>query len=348
MPRSLARGDYRLALAIESASTPDTWYRQLVDVRSGALSCDCPRWLFARRRDAQRGCKHTAAAAQVLEQLGPSPLPPAAPDDSLIAALREQWPGLGGTWHCAQRDTLLGGDHYRFVLVQLTTPDGLRATGGVAFALAHHASVQAVQARVAGWCGFAIAAEIARQAGYPLAGQPPAHFLLPQRARFPRPRDVRGPVQVAIGLHDILHVGDHADPSDGLTPEQRAENTLRLFLGDLYGQLVRRGFLDVSSRHFTAEQRVYRLRRDTHAVRERRVRVFEHGQYVADLCIVRAQCVPVADHWLTVFLRLLSDELGLLSVVQPCNVFRPYSDGREAEIVPAEFAAAAEPLYNQA
>jgi hypothetical protein len=53
---------------------------------------------------------------------------------------------------------------------------------------------------------------------------------------------------------------------------------------------------------------------------------------------VRAQDVPEADHWLTVFLRLISDEEGILSVVQDYNVFAPHSDDhtvREEEMIPA-------------
>jgi hypothetical protein len=111
---------------------------------------------------------------------------------------------------------------------------------------------------------------------------------------------------------------------------------LRLFLGEtLYTQLETQHFLDVSSVRFAAQQRVYRLRRDPMKLRERRVRVFEHGQYVKDYCIVRGQDVPEADHFLGLFLGLLSDEQAMLSVVHSHNIFRPQSDGREAEMMPA-------------
>jgi hypothetical protein len=63
--------------------------------------------------------------------------------------------------------------------------------------------------------------------------------------------------------------------------------------------------------------------------------VFEHSRYVHDYCIVRGQDVPEADHWLTVFLGLISDEREVLHVVQHYNVFPPYSDGYEEEIAPA-------------
>jgi hypothetical protein len=187
-------------------------------------------------------------------------------------------------------------------------------------------------AGVAGWAGYAIAAEVARVAGYPMAGQPPEHFKVARRtaARSAGSR---------IGLSDILHVGDQLDLGDGLTPTQRAENTLRLFLGEpLYQQLERQHFLDVSSVRYAHHHRVYRVRRDPAKRRERRVRVFEENRYINDFCIVRAQDVPEADHWLTVFLRLLSDEDGALSVVKSSNVFSPHSDdylSYEEETVPA-------------
>jgi len=56
------------------------------------------------------------------------------------------------------------------------------------------------------------------------------------------------------------------------------------------------------------------------------VRVFEQGRYINDFCIVRAQDVPEADHYLTVFLTLLSDEESVLAVVQHYNIFEPYSE----------------------
>jgi hypothetical protein len=53
---------------------------------------------------------------------------------------------------------------------------------------------------------------------------------------------------------------------------------------------------------------------------------------------VRGQDVPEADHWLTVFLSLLSDEQQALSVVQRANIFPPHSDDygvRDEETMPA-------------
>src|SRR5262249_25158139 len=151
--------------------------------------------------------------------------------------------------------------------------NGGTATGVVAFAEAHRSDRARVLAGVAGWAGFAIAAEVARLGGYPMAGQPPEHFKVPgrrtarrrteERAPTPNERPTTIPVIPGIGLADILRVGDQEDLGDGLTPTQRAENTLRLFLGEtLYQQLETNHFLDVSSVRYAGEQRVYRLRRD--------------------------------------------------------------------------------------
>src|SRR5258708_18758638 len=61
MPRSLAHGDYRLMMAVESASRANSWYRVLIDHQSGQLSCDCPSWTFrhdARSPGVERSCTH--------------------------------------------------------------------------------------------------------------------------------------------------------------------------------------------------------------------------------------------------------------------------------------------------
>lgn len=44
---------------------------------------------------------------------------------------------------------------------------------------------------------------------------------------------------------------------------------------------------------------------------------------------------PEADQWLAVFVRLLADEQGALSVVKQFNIFPPNSDGPELETAPA-------------
>jgi hypothetical protein len=344
MPRSLAHGDYTLLLAIESASRPASWYRVLADRRSGAVSCDCAPFIFNRQHDAQGHlcCQHTAIAALLSsssEETASSASSARRPTDTadpLLVATQEQWPGLHGTWSIERRNVSIQQNPYLFVLLRLALGNGGETTGVVAFAERHHPSEQRLQAGVAGWAGYAIAAEVARRGGYPLAGQPPEHFRVPQSRASRRATPSAQAAFPSVGLADILRVGDTIDLGDGLQPAARAERTLRLFLGEtLYTQLERQHFLDVSSVRYAAQQRVYRLRRDHFKRRERRVRVFEHGEYVNDYCIVRGQDVPEADHFLTVFLGLLSDEMETLTVVRSHNVFRPLSDGREAEIVPA-------------
>ena len=345
MPRSLARGDYRLVMAVESASRADSWYRVLINHQSGQLSCDCPAWTF--RQDAGspgtgRSCKHTRVAQLLLNseggvnaRLAGQPVErasgAAAESNRLVQATRQQWPGLGGRWSFEQRAGTLDNQPYHFVLLRLTTGNGTTATGLVAFARCYHLTIESMVAGVAGWAGYAIAAAVARSAGYALAGQPPDHFKVTRRAVTADGR--------RLGLADILRVGDQVELGDGYTPVQRAENTLRLFLGDsLYAQLERQHFLDVSSVCYAHEQRVYRVRRDPAKRRDRRVRVFQHGQYVNDYCIVRGQDVPEADNWITVFFTLLSDEERAISVVQSHNIFPPHSDDsyeREEETVPA-------------
>lgn len=335
MPRSLVHGDYSLIMAIESASRANSWYRVLADRQTGNLSCDCPVWTFRQDGGQIRSCKHTRLA-QLLNgtpQLGVAiarARGTAAETNLLIQATRQQWPGLGGKWSIEQRLHTFDTIPYTFVLLRLHTGNGASATGIVAFSQSFHPTQESLVAGVAGWAGYAIAAEIARQAGYPLAGQPPDHFKV-TRGTSTRTR--------RLGLGDILRVGDQIDLGDGYTPVQRAENTLRLFLGEqLYTQLEHQHFLDVSSTHYAHEQRVYRVRRDPAKQRERRVRVFRRSYYDNDFCIVRSQDVPEADHWLSVFLRLISDEEGQLSVVGCHNIFPPHSDDyerREEETTPA-------------
>jgi hypothetical protein len=339
MPRSLANGDYKLMMAIESASRNNSWYRVLADRRTGQLSCDCPAWTFNQAGGEVRSCKHTHLAQLLSSQRQPgTPIERASgaatETNLLVQGTRQQWPGLGGHWSIEQRLHTFDNRPYTFVLLRLQTGNGTNASCVVAFSQRFHRTQESMVAGVAGWAGYAIAAEVARQAGFPLAGQLPEHFKVTRTsATGTRARAGR------IGLGDIMRVGDQIDLGDGYTPKQRAENTLRLFLGDeLYAQLERQHFLDVSSQHFVQEQRVYRVRRDPAKSRDRRVRVFRRNRYENDFCIVRAQDVPEADHFLTIFLRLISDELSLLEVVKQYNVFDPHSDDYqqlENEVVPA-------------
>ncbi len=353
MPRSLANGDYSLLMTIESASRANSWYRVLTDRSTGHLSCDCPAWTFRQDEGAVRSCKHTRLAQLLLNARNrPGEQPPgitvehvsgaAAEANTLVQAARQQWPGLGGNWSLERRNYTFDRHPYTFILLRLTTGNGLTASGVVAFATNYHHTPASMVAGVAGWAGYAVAAEVARAAGYPMAGQPPEHFKVTRRAGTATTARNR-----RLGLSDILRVGDQIDLGDGCTPTQRAENTLRLFLGeDLYARLERQHFLDVSSMRYAHEQRVYRVRRDPRKMRDRRVRIFKRGRYTNDYCIVRGQDVPEADNWLTIFLRLISDEDGQLSVVGQYNIFPPHSDdydGREEETIPARWQAASAP-----
>jgi hypothetical protein len=342
MPRSLANGDYSLVMAIESASRANSWYRVLADRHTGNLSCDCPSWTFRQGGNTVRSCKHTQVAQLLVNpqelvnvQRAGTPLERASGaatnTNLLVQSTRQQWPGLGGRWSIEQRTSSIDDHPYHLVMLRLTTGNGTTASGLVAFAQPFHPTIGSMVAGVAGWAGYAIAAEVARVAGYPMAGQPPDHFKMIRREGTGRGR--------RPGLGDILRVGDQVDLGDGYTPVQRAENTLRLFLGtELYTQLENQHFLDVSSVCYAHERRIYRVRRDPAKRRDRRVRVFTKGSYINDFCIVRGQDVPEADHWLTVFLGLISDEEQTLSVVQNYNVFPPHSDDylqREEETMPA-------------
>ncbi len=342
MPRSLANGDYTLLMAIESASRSNSWYRVLQDRHTGNISCDCPAWTFRQAGSNIRTCKHTRIAQLLVNTQGLVDVQrvgtlverasgAATTTNVLVQSTRQQWPGLSGKWSIEQRTHALDNHPYQFVQLRLTTGNGTTATGIVAFARRFHATAESMIAGVAGWAGYAIAAEVARVAGYPMAGQLPEHFKVTRTAATGQRR--------RPALSDILRVGDQVDLGDGYTPVQRAENTLRLFLGEeLYAQLESQHFLDVSSVYYAQEKRIYRVRRDPAKQRDRRVRVFTQGRYVNDFCIVRGQSVPEADHWLTVFLGLISDEEQTLSVVARGNVFSPHSDDyaeREDETIPA-------------
>lgn len=348
MPRSLANGDYSLLMAVESSSRADSWYRVLGDRVSGRFSCDCPPWTFKQDPEAsddERSCQHTRFCVQLAMQpasgmraqvatfpVGFNPL-------MLIDATQRQWPGLQGQWSVETRLAQINNKFYTVILLKLHMGNGGVATGVIAFAERHRSTAQQLLSRTSMWCGFAIAAEVARLGGFPMAGQPPDHFRV-NHASASGGRARRA--STGVGLTDILRtVGDQVDLGDGLRPIQRAENTLRLFMGEtLYQQLERQGFLDISSTHYP--DRVYRMRRDPEKQRERRLRVFQRGRYWKDFCIVRNQDVPEADFFLSTFLSLLSDEMGTISVVKDYNVFGPHSDDyyhHDEETVPAVWQA---------
>ena len=356
MARSLRNGDFDLVLAIQSPSSPDRWYRVLLDraralAGETVLSCDCVGWkqdarnlaarraLAAGRSDAglrvPRGCKHTDAAQALLGSPSGATMPRFRTDHPYVGATRTRWAPLRefvpeDGWGIQEARVTVSDEPYHLVLLQATGTTGTTATAAIAFAACHPATLGSRAAPVGDWGGYTIAASFCRQAGVPLTGEPPLHFTeeLPGRTTVRRVAP-----QPGATTREILAIGDQRDLGDGLTPAQRAENTLRLFLGPQHALLERQGFLDVSSGLYPG--RVYRLRRDPHRRYERRIRVFENGSYVRDFCIVRAQSVPEADHMLTLYFGLIADERRILSVVQRGNIFSPNSDGHERETVPA-------------
>lgn len=332
MARSLRNGDYALVLAMQSSSNQDTWYRVLCDqaaLQRGhtILSCDCPRWTYNGQGD--RTCKHTRLATRLFQQHDPTTtIPRQDTSHPYIGAMRTQWPMLqtfveSTGWGVQEYD--LTTDHqYLLVLIEATSTTQHTATAAVVFDATHASTPGSRAAPVAGWGGYALAAAFCQQAGVPLTGEPPVHYT---GTRPPRRR--RGQTTPT----DILQIGNQTDLGDGLQPIQRAENTLRMFLGAQYPLLEHQGFLDVSSARYPG--RVYRLRRDPERRWERRIRVFEEGRYQRDFCVVRAQQVPEADHFMTLYFGLIADESRILAAVQRGNIFRCHSDGDERETVPA-------------
>lgn len=351
--KSYLNGSYDLVAALESSSTANTWYRVLRDRDTRVLACDCPRWVFAQTLDTagNRTCKH-------IDFVRPLVAPPQPADATTLTALtaaafsradghplveatRQQWPGLVGQWGIEEREhvRMLGsGDFYHLVRLLLVTGDGVQASTVIGFADRHsrgadpHARV--VRGTVA-WGGYELGGQLARAAGFRTVGAPPAHFTLdrstrPSARRGATATPARRLVDAEYGIADLMRVGERTNLGDGLRPEQRAEHTLRLFLGEtMYTTLERQGFLDVPS--LFHHGRVYRLRRDPFHTRDRRVRVIEQQlggsyRYTQDYCLVRGQEVPEADHWLTTFLRFCSDERAIVAVVQRFNMFEPHSE----------------------
>jgi len=330
MPASLASGAYRLLAVFESSSSRDTWYRLLQNA-AGDLSCDCPAWVF-KKTSAARGCPHTQFMQTLLDGQSFDRLGTAGAVDQLavVDAMNARWHGgLLGEWHINSRVDRFKGSRYLFLETKLTFGTGNVSSCMIGFA-EKHLEMPRVYERVAGWCGYTHAADIARLGGFPMAGQQPEYFKVPKSAK--------GSTR---GLASFLQLANKTDLGDGMTPAQRAEESLQFFLGEqLYSKLETNHFLDVSS--YTYPDRVYRLRRDPYKTRDRRVRVFEHGTYVKDFCIVRGQDVPEADHVLSVFLGLMSDEMKTISVVKTYNIFSPHSDDysqREEETLPAVWRA---------
>lgn len=337
---SIANGDYALVLYAQSASRPTDWYRVACHRRTRALSCDCPMWTF--NQQGNRSCKHTDFAAFLRERM-PEPSRTASDettvsgDDthSFVVAIGEQFPGFQGHWQVQEQAGRIAREVYRAVRMRFTSGNGDRVVATLAFAGRHHLSDAAIRGEIAIRAGYTIALELAHRRGIALDMRPPSHYKTASLAARRTARSDHG--LPAIEMDRILRIA--GTPAAGSTPAERAEGTLRLMLGDtLYTQLLGEGFLDVPSSSFADVHRVYRLRRDPARVSDKRVRVFEEVDgrmaYVKDFCIVRRNgSVPEADHFLTRWLGLLSDERRILEVVGLHNIFAPHSDdyGRRIE-----------------
>jgi hypothetical protein len=339
MPRSLARGDYSLVAVVESASSQDSWYRNMADRATHAISCDCASWCNS---GVDRGCKHTDfTSALCASAHGQAPTVDTlnvarVRSHPLITATQQQWDGLSGQWSLEMGRGEIAGAGYLVTLLRLETGNGDIVTGVVAFCDRHHPTLATMTPAVVGWAGYAIASECARRSGSSASvGQPPEHYRFRPSSRASAARGRAGVPPARAGqsrvyLRDILRV---TDLRDGMTPDQRGENTLRIFFGQDYAVLERQHFLDLSSRFFPGT--VYRLRRDPAKRTEHRVRVFEDGRYVRDLCIIRGMTCPESDWYLSVYLRLATDERGLLAMLSKGNIWEPYSDDHTRETLPA-------------
>lgn len=268
-----------------------------------------------------------------------------------VQAINAQFPGFRGHWQVEERRGLLAGQRYRLVQIRFTGGNSEAVEATVALAESHRLTERERLVEVAVRAGYCIALELAHRRGIDLDVRPPAHFTvrstgtggrpdLPQRQSAPPraaqrtnlpPHHDHIPQELpSIQLDHIMRIA--GTPAAGRTPTERAEGTLRLMLGDkAYQRLEFTGYLDVPSALYRERRRVYRLRRDSRKSEDKRVRVFEavggEMTYVKDYCIVRANSsLPEADHFLTKWLGLLSDERSIIGVVGPHNIFNPHSD----------------------
>jgi hypothetical protein len=363
--------------AVRSASEPNAWYRILLDAHNprhdplpgeepGAaphrLSCDCVGWIRdARGNHPRRSCKHTDPFEQLLRRSAAparaSPFAGRLGAAEQVAAANPLLRTINGRWLLHERAApiigarrgLLDEEPYHWATLALQAENGEVVSGTVALPLRSMPEPAVQLQQTAAWAGWMIAAAIARRHNLAV-GLPPAHFVAPAATGRGR--------RLPPGIGNLTHAAGQSDLGDGLTPTQRAEMLLQMFLGDHYALLQRQGYLDVSSAWpFDAlmmlrrtigdgfsqlfrpatfhlpdrcSELVYRVRIDPQRRHDRRVRVFVDGRYLLDLCIVRhgytGSGVPPADAFLSIFLGLMSDEVHLLRVVGRGNIFAPYSD----------------------
>jgi hypothetical protein len=184
MARSLRNGDFDLVLAIQSPSSPDRWYRVLLDRAQAlagetVLSCDCTGWrqdarnatarraLAAGRSDAglrvPRGCKHTDAAQALLGSPAGTVMPRYRTDHPYVGATRTRWAPLRefvpeDGWGLQEARITVSGEPYHLVLLQANSTTDTTATAAIAFASRHPATLGSRAAPVGDWGGYTIAA----------------------------------------------------------------------------------------------------------------------------------------------------------------------------------------------
>ena len=339
MVASMVRGDYQIAAIIESASSQGSWYRNLVRRGTHDRSCDCPSWINNTGGATTRSCKHTdfvhrlSLAGHTYPFIDTLNAADVVTTHQLIEATQRQWNGLSGEWSLEMGHSLITNQRYLVTVLRLDTGNGDVASCVIAFSERHQPTVASMEEAIVGWGGYAIASQVARLAGMPNVGNPPEHYQFRHSNRTRRTTATQPGTYAPLALRDILHT---RELHDGLRPSERAENALRLFLGTDYDLLEQQHFLDISSRFYP--HTVYRLRRNPNKNYEHRVRVFERGVYVRDLCIVRGQDCPEPDWYLAVFLRFTSDERGLLGMLSRGNIWSTYSDDDLKETIPAVWA----------
>lgn len=179
MPRSLEHGDYGLVAVIESASRQDSWYRNLADRKTNAISCDCASWINS---GVNRGCKHVDFSSSLCTAENTSPSidtlhTARVTRHPLIAATQQQWDGLSGQWSLEMGRGEIAQVDYLVTLLRLETGNGDVVTGVVAFCDRHAPDLTSMTPAVVGWAGYTIASECAwLSGGSPNVGQPPEHY----------------------------------------------------------------------------------------------------------------------------------------------------------------------------
>lgn len=321
------------------------WYRQTQAYSTGStIACDCERW--TRDRSLKRSCPHTHMMRLWMAEQIPLKVPTTeVVTDRVFLAMQPLLQEIDATWAIHETMHSHNGVDYHIAEV-VGEIAGHRYRGCVALNAVFDPTWQDVAAQLAKWAGYGIAQDIARAQGFDHMGLPPTgHFRLDvELARQEQEQrdlaEARRAAAYAAYRADpepsIFDIANVIDLGDGRTPLERAEEQLQTFLGPLYPDLQRNGFLDISSRAFAGDQRVYRVVIDHHRRIDRRVLLFEHGKHVSNLCIVRQNReVPVQDGFLSIYMGLLVNEHHVLRRLSRYNHFPPTHEQNPAHKLPA-------------